>query len=446
MKYFLTIGLFFFLFYLIQVTPIAYAQHYSDTGYSDSGYSDNTYSNSGGPPPSPATNRPPGPFGLNAPVVSCEGAGATDPRIRLRWTMSWLADDYVFYFKDPSVTTSTTTPGYCIDTSFDENGNPTGQTCYPEVTTTTPTTQGGWVLDTSRVYDLTTSSAGFIPGHFYGFVIQARNELGSKYSNTTPYNPAVPNGWSEQIYGWTQFPVCSPPGNFNLTTTASCPAVGVSRVNLAWTPASGSNVIYTPYYRPNLSTPETALASTNGYSQNVDSPTITAGATYQYIVSASSTSGTTFSNGAWSAGVVTPYCNNPSVNLTIDSGDLIKTINSGSTIQLNYSMTNSYTCTTTASPSVAGLTTPWTNLYPSNNAVTNPGSTSGSVNLTLYNNSTYPHNSYQFTLSCTNTQLPNSASNPASKTVTVNVNPDKAPFIQTTQGDVHSNQNINVPE
>jgi hypothetical protein len=231
-----------------------------------------------------------------------------------------------------------------------------------------------------------------------------------------------------------------------LTTTASCPVVGVSRANLAWTPATGPNITYTPYFRPNSGSPETTLGTTNGYTYNVDSPTITPGTNYQYLVTASNSSGTTFSNNGWGSGVVTPYCSNPTVNLVIDSGDLVKTINNGTGVQLNYTVTNSYTCTTTSSPSVSGITTPWTNIYPANSAVTNPGFTSGSVSLNLYNNATYPNSNYQFTLSCTNTQIPNSASNPVSKTVTINVNAEKAPFIQTTQGDVHSNQNIRVPQ
>ncbi len=359
-------------------------------------------------------------FNQNLPSASCIG---TTSQITLSWQPSVAATGYTVYYMEPGDNPAIDPP------------------------------KGSWNLrktDTSFVVP-----NNLVAGNYYGFIIRAFNGSYTTFSD---------NGtWSEVIYGWTQKPDCDPPGPFNFTQkpTPSCPGVSNSVIDLGWSSSSkaAGYIVYPQsnirgwYYNPGGLAP-TVVDESGGSLRHQIPPPIPSNEGWEYTILAFNSHGFTQSDNNSSSfyvyttngvGYWAPVynCENPVVDLKLDSFDLIKTINSGSSIQITYSANNAYLLTSSANPVVTPLTPPWTNLYPLNKAVSDPWSTVGSKTVTLYNDGTYPYSTYQFTLSGTNPKLSGSPTD--SKSVTVKVLPERAPFLQTTQGDVHSNQNISVP-
>jgi hypothetical protein len=379
------------------------------------------------PAPSPPANTPPGPFGHVSEIGSCPFPN--QPKATIRWTASQYATSYTIFYLDEAVGTMQPPAGITI-------GNVTS-------------------------YDL-NSTHGLIAGHNYGFVVRANNSYGSAFTNLAPYSPTSPGGWSHPLYGWMLFPTCTPPGQFTYSAAPAplCTGVDGSAIDVNWNTSAGASS-YMVYPQSNIRgwIPPAGLAPTSvtgsgGYLRHTLPTPIPANEGWEYTVWATNANGSTQVSNSSGVASSTYYiyggwtnaynCSNPVVDLLIDGADIIKTINSGDTVNLNYWVNNAYNITTSATPSVSGVTTNWTALYPSNNANPTPWSLTGVRSVTLYNNTTYPYNSYQFTITANNNKLSGPPS--ASKTVTVNVYPEKAPFIQTTQGDVHSNSNINVPQ
>lgn len=372
------------------------------------------------PPPSPIANNPPGAFGHNPSSQGCPSGTST---INLSWSAAPGATSYTLYYMDSSVGTAQPPSGIIV-------GNTT-------------------------TYQF-TATQGLIPGRWYGFAVYATNDYGSTLSNQAPYSPTSPGGWSHQIFGWFQAPDCSIPGPFTFTypPVSSCRGWEDAVIDVHWTASYGAtSFLVFPqknpglYYYPSGLAPTAWGAGGGNLVHTLNPYNAQPNGQWEYNIYASNSNG-----GRWVSGGSSYYhygwtnavnCSNPNVDLKIDITDTVKTINSGATVQLNYSINNAYRCSTYANPVTPPLTTPWTNLYPPPTNNPYPWATNGAINVTLYNNTTYPNNSYQFTLACDNNYLPGP---PVSQqTVTVNVLPVLAPFIQTTQGDVHSNEDINVP-
>jgi hypothetical protein len=369
------------------------------------------------PAPPPPPGQPPGPFGHITYSVACPLPN--QPKITISWTAAQYATAYRIYWLDSSVGTQQPPGGIPI-------GNVTS-------------------------YSL-TSSNGLTPGKYYGFVLAAENAYGASVTNQPPYPVVLPGGWSHSLYGWALFPTCAPPGPFNFATvpSPSCPAVGQSAIDISWGAAANA-ASYQIYPQSNLrgwpvTWPNGYAPTSTGYFRHIIPPPIPTNEGWEYTVYALNPYGISQANNSSSYyvfGWTGAYnCSAPIVDLRIDGADVVKTINNGGSVNLSYSASNSYYLQTT-SDRVVLPTNPWRSLYPALAPASNGWSESGSRNVTLYNNATYPYSSYQFTIMGVNDKIGNVN---VTKTVTVNVLPDKAPFIQTTQGDVHSNQNINVPQ
>lgn len=351
----------------------------------------------------------PQPFQQNNPIASCTG---TTPQINLSWQPSTGATGYYVYFTDSAVNK----------------------------------TEGGWLVRGPTTFTI-PSDAKFIPGHYYGFVIKAFNGPYEIYSNDFT--------WSQYMYGWTQYPDCSTPGSFTFNNVSPrCAALNDPVIDVSWnsSPGATSYLVFPQknpglYYYPSGLTPSW-WNSSGGYLEHHVSLYSTPGGQWDYNILAVNPNGSTWISGGSSYhhyGWITEYnCGQPEINLKIDNTELLKTIDNGQQIALTYEIHNAYFATTSANPSVASLTSLWTNLFPANSPLSNPWSLTGLREVTLFNDQSYPYDSYQFTLQATNPKVPGTPS--VTKTVTVNVLPQFDPFIQTTQGDVHSNQNINVPE
>lgn len=370
----------------------------------------------------PPPGQPPGPFGHINYSVACPLPN--QPKITINWTAAQYATSYRIYWVDSSVGTQQPPGGIPI-------GNVTS---YP-----------------------LTSTNGLTPGRYYGFVLAAENAYGASVTNQPPYPVVLPGGWSQSLYGWALFPTCAPPGAFNFSAgpTPSCPAFGQSAIDVWWS-LSANAVSYQIYPQSNLrGWPVTwpngyapsAVYGWGGFYRHIITPPIPVNEGWEYTVYAFNPYGISQANnsssyyvfGGWTGAY---NCDIPVVDLRIDGADVVKTINNGSSVNLSYSSSNSYYLQTT-SDRVVTPTSPWRSVYPALAPASNGWYEGGSRNVTLFNNATYPYSSYQFTITGVNDKIGNYS---VAKTVTVNVLPDKAPFIQTTQGDVHSNSNITVPQ
>jgi hypothetical protein len=371
----------------------------------------------------PAT--PPGPFGHSSQSANC--LSSNQPQVTVNWTASSNATSYRIYYLDSSVGTAQPPQGINV-------GNVTS-------------------------YSLTQAN-GLIQGHYYGFSIVAVNSQGEVVSNQSPYSPTSPGGWSHPLFGWTLVPSCGAPGAFNFLNApvAGCPAFGQSQIQVHWTLASNAS-----YYKiyPQSTLRGWPVSWPNGYdpsgifttysppqaffAHNIPAP-VPFYEHWEYTVYALNAFGYSQANGSSSYYVYgwtrANNCEIPVVDLRIDGSDLVKTVNNGASVNLSYSAQNTYLLNTTSNYSIPP-TAPWTSLYPTSSLASNSSYEGGNRTVTLYNNSTYPYSTYQFTITGINDKIGSYA---VSRTVTVNVLPDLAPFIQTTQGDVHSNEDINVAQ
>lgn len=376
------------------------------------------------PPPSPPPTLP-GAFGQYAPASYCQATN--QPQITLSWTPSANAAWYRVYYLDSSVGTAQPPSGITLGnvTSFGIN-----------------------------------QSHGLIPGRYYGFAIVAVNSAGEVVSNSAPWSPTSPGGWSHPIHGWALAQNCGAPGPFNFLNApvAGCPAFSQSQIQVHWTLASNAD-----YYKiyPQSTLRGWPVSWPNGYdpsgifttysppqaffAHNIPGPVpFTEG--WEYTVYALNSFGYSQANGSSSYYVYgwtrANNCDIPVVDLRIDGSDVVKTVNNGASVNLSYSAQNTYLLNTTSNYSIPP-TDPWRSLYPTSSSASNYSYEGGNRTVTLYNNATYPYSTYQFTITGINDKIGGYA---VSRTVTVNVLPDLAPFIQTTQGDVHSNEDINVAQ
>jgi len=127
----------------------------------------------------------------------------------------------------------------------------------------------------------------------------------------------------------------------------------------------------------------------------------------------------------------------PIIRLKLNGSDLTEIqVNKNTTgVTLGWQVANATSCTATSNPSKSY----WSGAP---NSVVNPVTTPTGAYQPL---DTQTVGSFRYTLTCTNT---NSAGLSSSDQyiVTLNVRPILKPYIQTTGGDVHTNESINIPE
>ena len=164
------------------------------------------------------------------------------------------------------------------------------------------------------------------------------------------------------------------------------------------------------------------------------------GTSYSYRIFAVNTTSQTYTDSA----VITPNCARPTASLFVNSGGAITnhesaTIEASTEATLTWTSTNADECVGGTAPPTP-YTGPWIGVKTSVNNPS-PGEKTGRL--------AYPVNppyAYIFNITCTNTNL--DASIPerqATDAVQVDVKPPLPPFIQTTGGDVHTQQQINTP-
>lgn len=352
---------------------------------------------------------PPGAFSHNAPAAFC--AGSMDPRINLSWTNSLYATAYY------------TTPQSNIRGWFAQNavGNSTGfQYDVPD---------GFWV---NEGFDFTTV---------------ATNTNGAV--STT-------GGSSYYTHGWTIIPPCYPPQIFGFTQppAARCQAVNDSKIDVNWSPSQYAGYyILTPQSNLRGVQPSINVGNVTGYTY-----TVPGGAPayehWEFAVTAYNpygtrqiTSGSSYYVYGWTPG---PVCATPQITFTVNDQQYQVTVNSGTNgtpVTLAYTATNAHTCSTFANPAwglsggfpAAAAVSPWGPAY---------GAAESGQTPPLINNppDTQSSGLYSYTLTCTNAllQTVNPAAASTSKTLNVNIIPNLSPYIQTTEGDVHTNRDIKV--
>lgn len=353
---------------------------------------------------------PPLAFAHNTFSAFC--AASMDPRINMSWSASTYASAYF------------TTPQSNVRGWFGQI--PLGNT-------------------TSYQYDVPN---GFWVNEGFEFTTIATNTYGS--ASTT-------GGSSYYTQGWTVIPPCYPPQAFAFTSAPApaCQALSTPQVTFSWSAAQYASY-YTVTPQSNLRGVQAAInvGNVTSYTYNVPAGA-PAGEYWEFGVTAYNgfgsraiNSGSSYYVYGWTPGAV---CETPIITFTVNGQLYQTTISSGPTgtaVSLAYTAVNASSCSTLATPAW-GLS----GGFPTNPNVSPWGPAYGAAETKntppLINNPPNPQSSglYTYTLTCTNVPLqavnPGAAS--ASKTLNVNVVPNLSPFIQTTEGDVHTNRNINVP-
>lgn len=348
---------------------------------------DNT---SGGGPPTPPPP-PGGSFAQNMPTATCGN-------MRVSWESYPGAVDYhVNYWK---------------------NGD--------------PSSSGTGISSSGLTYKDLNAGNGLIPGQSYSFLIEAIDGAGGvmQYSD---------NGlWSHQVYGiFVTFPNCSPPGAFSQNPpVASCPG-NSPQVALSWGAASGAPPMsyHVEYFdsagggaqvRPELGNVFSTAANSSW------GATMIPGHDYSFIIRAANANGYVYSNDAWSHQLwgytKYPSCSAPLSQLWINGQPhtgLPVHVNQNAPATLTWQTTNATSSTPSSSPANAS--------WNATNTTANPYG-----NLSL--NTSIP-GTYQFTLRSLNGLTTHPAS---TATITLVVDQFPKPFIQTTEGDIHTNESIYI--
>lgn len=347
-------------------------------------------------------------FGLyyssqNIPQNPCSGV---NPTINLSWSPAIGASSYEIFYVDQAV-----------GTTVDNN-----------------------IITTGTTYTFTSSSP-LVVGRNYGFIIASRDINGAimAYSDN--------NKWSYQKFGtYTQFPVCSsPPSAFSFTAAPApyCTPAGVSTFTLSWSPSSGAQG-----YRLTPRTTNTAKG-TSGTMPQIDlgliAPNSQGNVIYDYAVPGAIAGGEAWSFAvvAYSGAFTTPITGTnsqsvygwrnaincsvpPTVNFSVNTPNgnypangIPAHANQGSSVTLNWSSTNSPTsCTATSSQSY------WNGTVPSSGSQAVNTSLAGTIN---------------FALQCSNFSGASAVQN-----IQLIIDQYPKPYIQTTGGDVHTNEDIYI--
>lgn len=352
------------------------------------------------------------------PISYCQAVG--QPKVTLSWSPTTNFTTYRVYYIDSSDLTWTPQPAGGILTLG---------------TNTDPVT---FTLD---------SSLGLIPGHQYGFIIRA--------GNLTGYYTDSDNGvWSfEKFAEFTPFPTCNPPSAFNFSAAPKgvCPSVNNPQINLRW----GTSTYATNYrvmYRDVADYVE-RVYSDRGLNQDETVRSLIPGHRYGFLIAATNNLGTVYSNNAWSdqvfGPVIYPDCTSPIVNVFLTSPGYNNgqpksytdtppmSVKQTNPVTISWNTINANTNCTASIPAQLsnGKPTPANILAAWGGNKSNTGSQALPQLITI---GTYP-----FTLTCYN---PWNASLTTSSTIQLIVEQIQKPFIQTTGGDVHTNESIYIPQ
>ena len=364
-----------------------------------------------------------------------------------------IEGEVVQVIKPATYTPAYTDQAYCVTTSTDENGNPTGEECFDAVyhpaVFTPDTVIAQAATDIGGHYSLTGFASGTYKIH------HAREPLWPGWSRTTPNDVtlAIPNSVNVSFGVSGPFFTQSPP------QASICPAS--PNIRVSWNPLAGASN-YRVYYitstqtTPPNSTPVLPLTPTS-YDFNSSTTPLIPGTQYSFIVAALDNATPpnliAYSNGqTWShlipgtTGYTTfPNCgapppiDPPGISLWIitprgryDPGGAIPQVNQLQTATINWSITGNPT-SVTASTAPPGAASYW------NGPLVNPGNglpmSSGSLTI----DTTKPA-SFGFILRASN------AGGSPQIGIPINIVKYPLPYIQTTGGDVHTNESINIPQ
>ena len=381
--------------------------------------------NNNTPPPTPmvtptpnVTPTPAPTFYQNNPIPSCSGP---TPITNLSWSPSSGAVAYEIFYMDSENGTLVDTNTTTADTSYNAN-----------------------------------SAMGLVSGRSYSFIIAALNSS----NQIIAYSDGL---WSHQRYGsFSEFRHCRAPENFDFVVAplAYCAGIGDSRYRISWTPSE-----YAQYY---LITPQTnnSAKGNNGWipaieirnpqldasgNINFDYPVpgaIVSGEGWEFTVTAFNSFTSTGITGGSSfyvfGNAFMPAFNcstPPGVNLSLNtpngtsvSGGLPAFINQNTNATLNWSVTgaNTNTClasvaTTDGTSVPAGMSSAWGGIKGP------PPSGGGPINIP-----TPVPGTFILSMTCSNFAGSNSSS------IQLNVEQYPKPYIQTTGGDVHTNETIYI--
>lgn len=295
----------------------------------------------------------------------------------------------------------------------------------------------------------TFSVTGLTPGIGYSFKIVAVNGSLSTESNS--------GLWTDQRWGgFTIFPDCAPPGNFSATPNWVCPGANLpGKINLNWgtsTDASNYEVQYRTFQPLGAGI---IYSNTNALSEIMETKPghqFIPANQYGFRVTSSKPFPNpyiTYSNNNWTDAVPAigpstfPDCSWPVINLNLTNG--IITTNAASGPFLHVKQKEPVTIfwdTVNVPPGPAACTASIPSITPRPsqalfNAFNGNKSEAGSIDLPPISDI----GAYQFTLTCQSIwgiENQNSA--------TLHVEQLELPYIQTTGGDVHSNELIDIPK
>lgn len=358
------------------------------------------------------TCSPPGAFSFAAPPNAyCEGP--SDSRFRITWTPASNAQYY-------TITAQST------NTSKGSNG------WLPETNIGSPALDGSGYVN----YDF------IIPGPV---AANERWEFGIKAYSSNGYVTPITSGSSYYVYGWSSALQCTGPGAFSWHSAPAPSCSGTtSQMTISWYPSAGATS-----YRV---TPQTTNTSkgTNGWlpAINIGNPATQAGGYKQYVYTipgniaanegweftlaalngtgeTNTTGGSSYYHYGWINALNCQPVPGVNFSITTESGttpanSVPARANQNSPVTLNWSTTNSPTsCTASSSPSQGY----W------NGTV----AVSGSQAVTT----TFAGGPLIFNLICSNAS--GSSSN---QSIQLTIDQYPKPYIQTTGGDVHTNESI----
>lgn len=225
----------------------------------------------------------------------------------------------------------------------------------------------------------------------------------------------------------------SPPGEFEITSVEpnQCTISQIPSITLTWTASAGAD-FYEVWRSDDLNLPiATNIPSTQ---LNYVDTNVEPGVNYSYYIYAMKSSGGEPAESGWSEGVSPPNCQGPSVDLKLVVG--LNSYDNPPPIENNTAASLEWT--TGGNPSSCTATSDPPNPLWTGNVAANP------FNNQFIGNLTSPPSTQTFSIYCSKEDQTGLETSPIDS-ITVNIITAANPFIQTEGGDVHSNEEINVP-